>query len=391
MSDELKRAWDEADRLRGVIRDVCSAMDPSGHVAAENVEQKAEEMRKEIERLTDPVDGLEAKLVERTAEREEARDWVRRLTREQRVLTCAFCGAEYPPGTPESNDAALTAHVRVCPKHPMRETEAEVSRLTDALDTAETCRESLRKGLEQASEQIAEMTAEAKVATAEIEQLRDTVHNYKALLAAAESAGREVCDERDAWKEQAGANAHGCQEQKTFREAAEAERDDARTDIAKAQSLLVKIGAPEHMIGRHDEDPRATLREQIGALRHVFWSIATDRGKAKIPNGVPWADAAEEEARRLRADLLKLGAPNGPREAAEAERDDARRLVTLERRVGRWMSTEDEEALRRLRREATKWDGSKVDPPVRRARHDRHCMIGDGVGCSHEPGCEVER
>ncbi len=152
---------------------------------------------REIERLTDPVDGLEAKLVERTAEREEAREWVRRLTREQRVLTCAFCGAEYPPGTPESNDAALTAHVRVCPKHPMRETEAEVSRLTDALDTAETCRESLRKGLEQASEQIAEMTAEAKVATAEIEQLRDTVHNYKALLAAAESAGREVCDERD--------------------------------------------------------------------------------------------------------------------------------------------------------------------------------------------------
>ena len=35
-------------------------------------------------------------------------------------------------------------------------------------------------------------------ATAENEQLRDTVHNYKALLAAAEAAGREVCDERDA-------------------------------------------------------------------------------------------------------------------------------------------------------------------------------------------------
>jgi hypothetical protein len=34
---------------------------------------------------------------------------------------------------------------------------------------------------------------------------------------------------------------------------------------------------------------------------------------------------------------------------------------------------------------------AKVDPPVRHARHDRHCMIGDGVGCSREPGCEVER
>lgn len=33
----------------------------------------------------------------------------------------------------------------------------------------------------------------------------------------------------------------------------------------------------------------------------------------------------------------------------------------------------------------------EVAPPVRHARHDRHCMIGDGVGCSREPGCEVER
>lgn len=88
-----------------------------------------EEALGQIERLKDPVDGLEAKLVERTAEREEAREWVRRLTSTTRVLTCAFCGMAYPPGTPESNDAALTAHVRVCPKHPMREAEAEIERL----------------------------------------------------------------------------------------------------------------------------------------------------------------------------------------------------------------------------------------------------------------------
>lgn len=88
-----------------------------------------EEALGQIERLKDPVDGLEAKLVERTTEREEARDWVRRLTREQRCLTCAFCGAEYPPGTPAANDEALAAHVRVCPKHPMREAEAEIERL----------------------------------------------------------------------------------------------------------------------------------------------------------------------------------------------------------------------------------------------------------------------
>jgi hypothetical protein len=30
-------------------------------------------------------------------------------------------------------------------------------------------------------------------------------------------------------------------------------------------------------------------------------------------------------------------------------------------------------------------------PPVRHPHHDRHCMIYDGVGCSHEAGCEVEK
>jgi hypothetical protein len=225
---------------------------------------------------------------------------------------------------------------------------------------------------------------------------------------------REEAKRADDAEDKADRQAREIERLRATRATAEAERDDARADIVKAQGLLVKIGAPEHMIGRYDEDPRATLLEQIGALRHVFWSIATDGGKTKIQDGVPWADAAEEEARRLRADLLLLGAlkseevapvierfreafgadvpqaPSGKRATAEAERDDARRLVTLERRVGRWMSTEDEEALRRLRQEAREWDGSKVDPPVRHARHDRHCLIHDGVGCSREPGCEVE-
>lgn len=41
---------------------------------------------------------------------------------------------------------------------------------------------------------------------------------------------------------------------------------------------------------------------------------------------------------------------------------------------------------------ATTGGGPHWQPPlVRHARHDRHCMIYDGVGCSHEAGCEVER
>lgn len=71
------------------------------------------------------LDAGAADLKTRTEEREEARDWVRRITTAARVLTCAFCGEAYPPGTPTDNHEALTAHVRVCAKHPMREVERE--------------------------------------------------------------------------------------------------------------------------------------------------------------------------------------------------------------------------------------------------------------------------
>ncbi|XXX79265.1 hypothetical protein WMF30_10870 [Sorangium sp. So ce134] len=63
------------------------------------------------------------------AERDEARAWVRRLTAAERVLTCVYCGQAYPPGTPDHGAGVLTAHVRVCEKHPMREVEADLTRL----------------------------------------------------------------------------------------------------------------------------------------------------------------------------------------------------------------------------------------------------------------------
>lgn len=35
------------------------------------------------------------------------------------VLTCAFCGEEYPTGTPATQHEALTAHVYACKVHPL--------------------------------------------------------------------------------------------------------------------------------------------------------------------------------------------------------------------------------------------------------------------------------
>lgn len=42
-----------------------------------------------------------------------------------KTLRCAFCGAEYPPGTPSFQHEALTHHVLHCVAHPMRAIEAE--------------------------------------------------------------------------------------------------------------------------------------------------------------------------------------------------------------------------------------------------------------------------
>jgi hypothetical protein len=35
------------------------------------------------------------------------------------VLTCVFCGHAYPPGSPTHGADELTAHVKICKKHPM--------------------------------------------------------------------------------------------------------------------------------------------------------------------------------------------------------------------------------------------------------------------------------
>ena len=39
---------------------------------------------------------------------------------ESRILTCVYCGQEYPQDTPAWGDRVLTNHIKVCEKHPMR-------------------------------------------------------------------------------------------------------------------------------------------------------------------------------------------------------------------------------------------------------------------------------
>jgi len=50
-----------------------------------------------------------------------------------RILTCVYCGKEYPQDTPASGDKVLTDHIKVCEKHPMRKAEETISVLRSAL------------------------------------------------------------------------------------------------------------------------------------------------------------------------------------------------------------------------------------------------------------------
>lgn len=52
---------------------------------------------------------------------------------EQEVLTCVYCGHQYPAGTPPAGNKILTDHIRVCKKHPLRKAEAMIDKLFSAL------------------------------------------------------------------------------------------------------------------------------------------------------------------------------------------------------------------------------------------------------------------
>ncbi len=49
------------------------------------------------------------------------------------VVTCVYCGHEYPDGTPTAKHELLTEHIKICEKHPMRAAEQKIAKLRSAL------------------------------------------------------------------------------------------------------------------------------------------------------------------------------------------------------------------------------------------------------------------
>lgn len=51
----------------------------------------------------------------------------------ERILTCVYCGHEYPQDTPAHGNQVLTEHIKVCVAHPLRKAEADIAVLRSAL------------------------------------------------------------------------------------------------------------------------------------------------------------------------------------------------------------------------------------------------------------------
>lgn len=50
-----------------------------------------------------------------------------------KIVTCVYCGHEYPEGTPASGTEVLTEHIKICEKHPMRAAEIIINKMREAL------------------------------------------------------------------------------------------------------------------------------------------------------------------------------------------------------------------------------------------------------------------
>jgi len=70
---------------------------------------------------------------------------------EGEVLTCAYCGLEYPLGTKPSRNEALHEHIKQCPEHPLKQAYDKIvdleRELVDLRIDRETLTEKLTKEL----------------------------------------------------------------------------------------------------------------------------------------------------------------------------------------------------------------------------------------------------
>lgn len=95
-------------------------------------------------------DRLKADNARLVQERDEARKFGEQAAHQYNELlaaysrvTCAFCGEEYPRGTPRHGDGLLAEHIKICPSHPLREAEKQLAEKDARIEALERERDEL--------------------------------------------------------------------------------------------------------------------------------------------------------------------------------------------------------------------------------------------------------
>lgn len=87
-----------------------------------------------------------------------------------RIITCVYCGKEYPQGTPAAGSQVLTEHIKVCDEHPMRALEDDRKRLVaHAAEVLIACRDDVADGANEAFRALPDHLAQA--IDAEVERI----------------------------------------------------------------------------------------------------------------------------------------------------------------------------------------------------------------------------
>lgn len=162
----------ECERLRSRLSGIESRTLPEKIEAIRKRVCGLDENVSPVDDLLDARDLLDAARV-LTAERDEAREWVRRMVCETQTLTCVYCGHAYPPGTPAHGSEVLTAHIEVCEKHPAR-------KIREERDTLRAQLAEKRGGWSRDNEQIGGLEYALENERGQFVEYRQRLHNILA-------------------------------------------------------------------------------------------------------------------------------------------------------------------------------------------------------------------
>ena len=203
INDRLVVERDNAECLR----DTAQRYSKTAFERGKELSRERDEARKSVVELDGKLREVSDRATVTLAERDEARQFgeaaakkYNALLKDVDVVTCAFCGHEYPRGTPRHGDGQLVAHMKTCLKHPMREVEEKLRGLEHAYGELKTWNTVLEI-------KIAEEEKQLSYDAFLLEELRTQLDEKERVDKAGSTANKRLRDESDSLRNRISADA----------------------------------------------------------------------------------------------------------------------------------------------------------------------------------------